>query len=365
MAPSVCLMPRSAYAAPVPVIMPYRAGFATMLDVNLRARETRRESVRLNRMEAKPSVHALRAIVLLVLFNAVHGPAIAQPANIPTTKDSERSIEEALEELHKLSANKAFYRARERIEPLLKKYPRDVAVHLAAARVYQQMGWTGRSIQEYERVHALAPFMSEPLVALSEMSLQNLDASQAMNYARKALVIEPSSKRAKLALVQGLIARGLLSEAQQTLTSFIAQYPHDAEIQYAAFRLYRDRGQNDKAMRHLDAAIKLNGNEVSWLVEKSELAKSMGDYRAARAQLEKVIALDPQSSDALTKLAVVLEYYFHDYNAAIARYQQLLQMDRDSVTALAGIERCRGKKNDLATIWKYRVREFFADLFKL
>lgn len=336
-----------------------------MLGVNLGRRTTGMRIVRPGKTAVlQPALVALSAAFIAI--NQMISLAFAQQSISPPGKSSTRLERDmAIAELNKLSQSKAFYQARERIETLLQKYPGDVDVHLAAARIFQQMGWTGRAIQEYERVHVLSPGMNEPLVALSEISLQNLDASQAMNYARKALVIEPSSKRAKLALVQGLIARGMLSEAQQSLQSFIAEYPDDSDVQYAAFRLYRDRGQNDRAMQHLDAAIKLNANEVGWLVEKSELAKSMGNYKAARAQLEKVIALDPQSSDALTKLAVILEYYFHDYDAAIARYQQLLMMDRDSVTALTGIERCRAKKNDLATIWKYRVREFFADLFKL
>ena len=63
---------------------------------------------------------------------------------------------------------------------------------------------------------------------------------------------------------------------------------------------------------------------------------------------KKLLSVDPYSIEALYKLAVLLEFYRHDYDAAITIYQRLIQIDPDYVAALTGLDRCKAKKNDIA-----------------
>jgi tetratricopeptide (TPR) repeat protein len=83
-------------------------------------------------------------------------------------------------------------------------------------------------------------------------------------------------------------------------------------------------------------------------VDKADICESVGDYARAKLALEKLLQVDPYSIEALYKLAVLLEFYRHDYDGAIKYYQKLVQIDPDYVAALTGLDRCKAKKNDIA-----------------
>jgi tetratricopeptide (TPR) repeat protein len=107
-----------------------------------------------------------------------------------------------------------------------------------------------------------------------------------------------------------------------------------------------------KARDSLERSIKLDPADSKYWLELSDLCKSMGDYQGARYNLIRVLNFDSTSIAALTKLAVLYEFNFHDYQKAIDEYQHILSIDPDSVTALVGIDRCKQKSGDLAGIMK-------------
>ncbi len=246
----------------------------------------------------------------------------------------------------------SFVKAQELIQRLLTKDPHNFSIRLAQAELLRDMGLVARSREEYKSLTQSNPNAPEPLIALSEMALESLDPQQALTLARRALAVAPQSEAAHCCLASALIATNNGSEAQILLNDLRLRYPNDAKVHYLLYKLALRQNQLAEARASLVKSIDLDGSNSQHLIELSELSKSIGDYEGAKRDLERALNLDPTSVDALTQLAIVYEFNFHDYQKAIDLYRNVLALDRDSVTAMAGIDRCRQKSNDLAGIVK-------------
>lgn len=297
------------------------------------------ESVILNRL----ATSWLLVLALIYMPLEAHGSPLAAPP-------------QDLSEVAKLSESHSFYKARKILEPLLAKFPDDPKVHLAAASLFLKMGQTTRALEEFQRVRVLTPGDRQTLVSLAKLYLDNGEAALALSTAREALVVDPSSKPARMILVEALMTRGLLLGAEEELKKLLRGDAGDAKIHFMAARLYRDRGQSQLALSHIEDAIRLAPAEYNWLLVKTDICVSLAQYKEAKKAIEYVVECEPHSINALNKLASIKENYFRDYNGATECYRRILEIDPDSVTALAGLDRLRAKKNDLAGQWKHQLR---------
>jgi tetratricopeptide (TPR) repeat protein len=257
-----------------------------------------------------------------------------------------------------------FSTAREELKILLKKYPQDIDVHLAAARFYKTIGLVGQSQAEYKRAIELGCKKSEPFIALADICQANLDNKQAMAYASKALALEPDSPQAHKVLISALLNEGKLKEAKELLfpkKSGGNKNLTDPDLCYLAYRLYNQGRQLSLARTYLDDAIKLKKPEQPrWLLDRADLYRSLGDesnnlsdktkdYEEARRTLEDFLDNnEPKSIEGRLKLGTILEFYDHDFDSAMNQYKMILETDPENVHAITGLERCKKGKNDLA-----------------
>jgi len=73
------------------------------------------------------------------------------------------------------------------------------------------------------------------------------------------------------------------------------------------------------------------------------------DAKSARITSSMWSARKPDGHDARLRLARNCEVFAHDYDAAIELYRATLTFDPGQRAAIAGIDRCNGKKNNLAS----------------
>lgn len=301
----------------------------------------------------------------VILFTcSFHSGASLQSALAATTQvfvNSEKLG--TLSQIQKLTEAHSFLKAKPLIEKLKRSYPYDPQVLLAAARLDRQMGLFARALAEYKQLSAQAPDMTEALVALSEMYLEYLDARQALTLARKATVAAPHDKSARLALCSALVATGNLKEAEGEVLKLLQSQPYDPDVHYVVYKLRKERGNLKQARRHLESALALKPSQIRWLMDLSELCKLQGDFTQSRRCLDQVLSIDSASVEAMEKLAIILEFYCHDYDAAMKEYRDILAIDRDSVTAQAGIDRCRTERNDVAGMLKFQIRQSASKLW--
>jgi tetratricopeptide (TPR) repeat protein len=186
-----------------------------------------------------------------------------------------------------------------------------------------------------------------------------------MTLARHAVSLNPNSKTARIALCSVLIASDYLKEAEDELSKLQKEAGADPEINYVGYKLYLKRGQLGKARQQLEAAMKLQPNNGQWLLDLSELCQMQGDYATANVCLQRALHADPLSVDKLSKMATLQEYFLQNYDQAIIQYKRILAIDPDSVTALAGLDRCKARNNDIAGMLKIHIRALAARLIKL
>ncbi len=314
----------------------------------------------------------LLAIVLFIIFG--------QQIVCGEGKETFSTRQASLDQIDNLARQGAFSKAKEELNSLLREYPNDARVHLIAARFFGTIGANSSALAEYRKAIELGATGSESLAGLAQIYLSNLDNQQALHYAQKALALEPSCKQARIVLIAALLNMGKLDQAGQKLANLFAggKDASDADLNYLAYRLTRERRQLMLAKQCLNDAIKLRPQQTKWLLDQADLYWSLADesndssqrmpnYRAARRSLEAYLALEPRSPEGLYKLGEILEFHFHDYDSAENQYEKILAIDPDHVAAIAGLDRCKSKKNDLAgqmkaELWK-NLRQLREGLF--
>ncbi|CAN5484922.1 hypothetical protein BH10CYA1_BH10CYA1_23530 [soil metagenome] len=275
------------------------------------------------------------------------------------------SEEAGIKRIVALTNAQSYVKATNLFDRLIEANPDSPQLRLAGARLYRRMGMFARAMSEYKLLMKADPTLIEPVIALSQMYMEYLNLPQAMTLARHAISLKPNDKEARIALCTVLIASDYLKEAEDELGKLQQQAGLDPEVNYVGYKLYLKRGQIGKARQQLEAAMKLDPSNGQWLLDLSELGQMQGDYAIANQCLQRALYADPLSVDKLSRMATLQEYFLQNYDQAGMQYKRILAIDPDSVTALAGLDRCKTRKNDLAGMLKVQIRALAARLIKL
>lgn len=304
----------------------------------------------------------LTTFILLSLTLVVCPIQAGEATGNKVPESSTNAQADGLLTVKRLTADGSFQNARELVDRLLTASPNNPRVHLAAASLFRKMGLNNQAVAQYKLVKELNPRLLEPLTALSELYLESLNLDQSLAYAKLAVDLKSDSKQARTALARALLAGDRLTDADREVSQLLRGTPNDPEILLLAYQLNRKRGSLLSARAFLASTIKQTGANPQLLYEMSELAEISGDCSGALDSLNQLLAIEPDSLKGRTKIASVLEFCRHDYDAAILEYRKLLKLDSESVTAEAGIDRCQSKKNDLAFEAKLLVQHLLNSL---
>jgi tetratricopeptide (TPR) repeat protein len=237
--------------------------------------------------------------------------------------------------------------------------PKQASVHLEYGKFLMNAGLIDRAISEFERAAQLDPNDSEPLIALAEIYSQNLDHDKAAVYAERALKIQPSSSSARIVLLTSLIQRDRIDQAERELNRLLTTNSRNPRVLQLAYMVKTRIGDFNEASKYLQEAVRLQPGKTDWVLELCRLLESNGQSDAAFSQLQTLLARNPNSLEARLRLARNLEFYRHDYDQAIIEYGRVLEIDGKSPVALAGVERCKAKKNNIALRLKQAMKSWF------
>lgn len=298
-------------------------------------------------------MHRLLPGICAVCF-AIMAFATASGASVPTGK---------LGAARKLISDGKFREARAFIDENRAAGADDPQFKLLAAELLRLTGRTDEAIQEYLAASRLAPRDSEPLIALSELYLSNLQLDKSLACAKEAVAINPSSVIARLALANALLKTDQIAAADVQVKDLIASAPENPEVQLLLYRLNRKKGDFFGARRALEFVIaRAEKKDPRWQIELADLRESEGDYADARRYLEKVIQEDPGMTDARYRLARLLEFRYHDYAASAVAYKEILRLSPQSGDALSGLERSKHKQRDIAFRIKSTLQQCFPSM---
>lgn len=239
----------------------------------------------------------------------------------------------------------------------------DPQFKILAAELLRLTGRTDEAIVEYTAAARLAPGDPEPLIALSELYLSNLQLDKSLQNAKQAVSIKPDSVIARLALANALLKTDQIASADVQVKILVAAAPGNPEVQLLLYRLDRKKGDFFGARRALEFVIaRAEKKDPRWQIELADLRESEGEYADARSDLEKVIQEDPGLIEARYRLARLLEFRYHDYVASAAAYQEILKLSPQSADASSGLERSKRKQRDIAFRIKSTIQQCFPAL---
>ena len=197
------------------------------------------------------------------------------------------------------AAQQAFDRA-------IKLAPDSSGALLQRARVRAMRGDRPEAIADLDKAIRIAPDEVVPLVLRARIHQQAGDAERAAADIERVLAKLPDHPAA--IELRGLIAaeRNDYPAAIRDFRKLVAQKPDDAVIMAQLAMLYMAAKQPRQAIRRFTRSIELDEKNFGSWRGRSDAEISIGDHKAARADLEKALELQPDDAGVLNNLAWLL-----------------------------------------------------------
>ena len=197
------------------------------------------------------------------------------------------------------AAQQAFDRA-------IKLAPDSSGALLQRARVRAMRGDRPEAIADLDKAIRIAPDEVVPLVLRARIHQQAGDAERAAADIERVLAKHPDHPAA--IELRGLIAaeRNDYPAAIRDFRKLVAQKPDDAVIMAQLAMLYMAAKQPRQAIRRFTRSIELDEKNFGSWRGRSDAEISIGDHKAARADLEKALELQPDDAGVLNNLAWLL-----------------------------------------------------------
>lgn len=260
--------------------------------------------------------------------------------------------------LKRLVQERKFIQAEDEAQKLLRLHANNPEAHYAYGELLRASGQLDQASYEFNRVIELAGKDYRPHVALAEICLDNMELSTALDHAQKSVAIAPKSLAARVSLISVLLKSEQTSAAEQELNELFRQNKNNSELFLLSYRLCRQKGDHQEAKRYLQAVLSKPQNRTpSLLIELAEMYSATAEYDKEKTLLESIVDSYPLIPEARLRLARNLEVHEHNYKEAQAQYLEVLRIDPTSSIALAGLQRCSVKQNNVALRLKLFLRK--------
>jgi Tfp pilus assembly protein PilF len=186
--------------------------------------------------------------------------------------------------------------------------------------IYAAQNDTEQAIKAFNEVLTLNPRATAAQLQISRLQLAAGATEPALQFAERAVQIQPNSADAHLALAQSLTARGELPRAEMELKPLLAQYPGMASVHAQMGTVLMLKKDQAAARREFDRTLQIDPNSfaaIRGLVTLDVWAKKLPD---ARARVESHLARTPNSGPLL-----VLSARLSATEGDMAKTEQTLQ----------------------------------------
>ena len=196
--------------------------------------------------------------------------------------------------------------AEEAFDRAIKLDPDSSGALLQRARVRAMRGDRPEAIADLDKAIRLAPDEVVPLVLRARIHQQAGDTERAAADLERVLAKHPDHPAALE--LRGLIAaeRNDYPAAIRDFRKLVAQKPDDAVLMAQLGMLYLAAKQPRQAIRRFSRSIEIDDKNFGSWRGRSDAEISIGDHKAARADLEKALELQPDDAGVLNNLAWLL-----------------------------------------------------------
>ncbi|MEM1180594.1 MAG: tetratricopeptide repeat protein [Acidobacteriota bacterium] len=164
---------------------------------------------------------------------------------------------------------------------------------------------------------------------------RNKDFDTAMVKFKESVELEPTLAPPFLALADVHLQRGESAEAVAAIEAFLKLEPEDEQGKKLAFEAYRRAGDTEKAEA---MAAEIGGEDMSkdlavGIYNEGAVASQSGDYETALAKFRQAVEMDPSLAQANAGIAALL-YNQEDLEGALAAAQKSISVDPKNQQAL-------------------------------
>jgi tetratricopeptide (TPR) repeat protein len=220
------------------------------------------------------------------------------------SESAERTARVALHEA--LFASKDYPHALEVLQPLAKRYPRDVDILYSLGQTYLRL-----ATQTFEQIATVSPQSYRVHQILGDALGQQGRYHEAIQEYRLALAQKPDLSEAHYQI--GLLYRTYENssegdnEALREFESELKINPYDAWSEYRLGRIYIRQERAEDAISHLRRAVQLDETIVPARLVLARALEGRGAIDAAKNQLEAAAKLDPGNATVHYRLANLLK----------------------------------------------------------
>jgi choline-sulfatase len=209
--------------------------------------------------------------------------------------------------------------------------------HVNYGNLLWQSGDTEGAEKSFRTALVLDPKMVVAHRRLGELYLSTARAAKAKESFESAAAIEPGDARVGLGLARTEAALGNLGDAAKRLQKLQEAHPEDPAIVSELARALARGGEVDRAVRLLERGP--DGAEVHYTL--SVLYRSQGNNAQSLAELERTLALEPRSGEALHDRGVLLSRMGRLPEAVASLEQALSIRDVPATRNALGAALCR------------------------
>lgn len=195
---------------------------------------------------------------------------------------------------------------------------------------------------------------SETLRLIAELYLANERWSQAEEYLRKSLELNPWDPETYLDLAQLHPSRyvdlGFKNE-RELLENAIFLNPCDFKARLLLADNYRVKNRYDLATRTIKEILKINPNKVKPLMALASFSLVQNDLLKSLETYKKILELEPDNADVYYNLGII-HYNQKDYDQAIEYFEHAIKLV-DHVDSHLYLAYIYEKKNDIERALKY------------
>ncbi len=178
---------------------------------------------------------------------------------------------------------------------------------LEHARVLSKQGKPRKSIEEYNKVIAEFPHITEARMNLARAHNRLGESDKAEKVLREAVELDPTSTVLKSNLASHLATQGNFDEAYALFQNILAQVPGDDVARNGIARLYLHSGQFPKVLEVADGWKLTDPDDLSWDAYRGLALAHLNRIPEAVSALQRSLADDMPRKDVHATLALIAQ----------------------------------------------------------
>ena len=213
------------------------------------------------------------------------------------------------------------------LEHALAMTENNALAHTNLGNVYLIRNELSKALEQYKRSIALNDRMPESYNNLGLLLVRAGRAAEAVPYFERALELRPYAPDSKARLLKALLSAERVTDAERRARGFVAEHPHDGELNGLLALIEIQLGHLDEAERSAAIAVACGGQSMRAQAAAGYVALRRGRWQEAFDAFERAREIEPETSIALEGCARALHKLGRTREAA----ERAVELERVSV----------------------------------